>query len=106
MRRKLKGWRKGLQEERVYKEEKREYKELCERKKEEEHRRWEKEVETRTEKQVCKVIKRERRRWRGINEEIGIEELKEYFMALRGVENRMVRWGEERGKTGESELSK
>lgn len=48
---------------------------MCNRKKEEERERWKKEAEeARTEGQVWEIVNSERRRWKGINREISIEE--------------------------------
>jgi len=53
----------------------REYKELCEQKKKEENEKWEKEVKrVKWESQVWGIVNRERRKWKGIKEDIKIEE--------------------------------
>lgn len=84
----LRNWKKG-EEGREYRRIKKEYKELCNRKKERERERWERETEeARMEGQVWKVVNRDRKRWRGINREKSVE-WGEYFKSLlRGIEGR------------------
>lgn len=80
----------GLQER-----ERREYKEMCERKRRQENEEWMKVAkETRTQEQVWKVINRERRRKVEVNKEIGSE-----INILKGcwVVQRAKREREERG---------
>lgn len=70
-------------------------------KKKEGNDRWEKQVaEARRESEVWKIINRERKKRKGINDGIEMEEWKEHFMRLLGgVERRVVRGGKrERGK--------
>lgn len=88
-----------------YKRVKREYKALCEKKKKEENDRWEKQVvEARRENEVSKIINRERKKRKGINEGIGMEEWKIHFMRLLGGAKRKVRGRErEREKGGREE---
>lgn len=47
--------------------------------------------ETRTEGQVWRVVNRERKKWKGINRDIEMEEWEEYFRELLGVEGRMMK---------------
>ena len=83
MRRELRRWRREGGDGKDYKERKKEYTRVCEEKKKKKVDRWEKEVEgIRTEGQVWKVVNRERKRRRGVNEEIKIEEWDEYFREL------------------------
>lgn len=68
-----------------YRREKKEYKELCDRKKREENERWEREAEeARTEGQIWAIVNRERKKWKGINREIEMEKWEEYFRELLG----------------------
>ena len=71
--------------------------------------KWEKEVEeVRTEGQVWKIVNRDRRRGKRVEEGIKMEEWEEYFRGiLGGVEWRVRRGGERRrGEDEEGELSK
>ncbi|XP_011688391.1 PREDICTED: uncharacterized protein LOC105450305 [Wasmannia auropunctata] len=103
-RRALRAWRGVGEGDQTYKREKKEYKELCERKKEEENGRWERKAEeARTEGQVWEIVNRERKKWKGINKDIGMDEWEEYFRnLLGGVESRVVK-GEGRGGRMEEE---
>lgn len=59
----MREWRKGDRGREDYRRERREYREMCERKRREENESWMRRArETRTQKQVWKVIIRERRR--------------------------------------------
>lgn len=81
----MKRWSKEEGVGKRYKEIKREYKVLCENKKKEELERWEKEVsEAKIEEQVWKVVNRERKRRRRLNERIKMEKGDEYFRGLLG----------------------
>jgi len=115
VRKSLRRWRKGEGEEEKYKEGKKGYKELCERKKMEENLRWEREVErVRRENEVWEIVNRERRRRRGVNENIEMREWKEQFMRLLGgVEGKVVRGagvckekGEEEPEIGREEMKR
>ncbi|XP_036148384.1 uncharacterized protein LOC118647469 [Monomorium pharaonis] len=78
-----------------YIERKREFRKICERKKEEENRVWRKDREARNES-VWEIVIKDRKKKKRVNEGIGMGEWKEYFMCLLGgVEARVVR-GEER----------
>lgn len=78
-------WRRGIGQEQEYKKEKREYKEMCERKKKEKNKSWLKmTAEVRTEKQVWEIINRERKKRKKINKGIEMKEWKEYFMGVLG----------------------
>ncbi|XP_067217103.1 LINE-1 retrotransposable element ORF2 protein [Linepithema humile] len=103
-RRELRGWRRKGGEGKEYKEKKKEYKETCERKKKEENERWEKRArEVKRENEVWEIVNRERKRRTRINDGIGMEEWKEYFMRLLGgTEGKVVKGGE-RKKGGEGE---
>jgi len=76
--------------------ERKEYRELCERKKKEKNERWEREIEEiRSEEMVWKVVNKERKRRKRINEGIEMGEWKEYFKRMMGgVEGRVVGRGE------------
>lgn len=65
--------------------EKREYRKICGKKKQEDNEKWEREAEE-AERQVWKVINRERKKWKRVNRDKGV---------LGGMEGRVVRWGEE-----------
>lgn len=88
---------------------KREYKELCERKKED-NEIWERKAkEVKRESDVWEIVNRERKRRRRIEEEIKMREWKEYFMGLLGgVENRVMRGagGERIEGDDEAEISR
>lgn len=92
----LKKWRRDVLGGEAYRREKKEYKELCNRKKAEENERWEREVEkAETDGQIWQVVNKERKKRRGINWGIGMGEWEEYFKGLLGgVENKVV-WGRE-----------
>ncbi|XP_070530007.1 golgin subfamily A member 6-like protein 22 [Cardiocondyla obscurior] len=87
----LEEWRKGGGSGKEYKKSKREYKKLCDRKKEEEKRKWEKEVEqAKTEEEVWKIVNKGRKGRREVDEKIEIREWEEYFRGvLGGVEWRV-----------------
>jgi len=81
---------------------KKEYREMCKRKKKEE--RWEREMEKAiVEGQVWGIVNRERKRWKGINEDIKMEEWEEYFKGLLGGVERRVVQGEDRREGREKE---
>ncbi|KMQ85710.1 hypothetical protein RF55_15573 [Lasius niger] len=96
VRQELRKWRKGDR----YREVKREYKEMCERKKKEEGEKWMREAgEAKIENKVWELINRERRKRKGVDEGIQVEEWKEHFMGLLGgVEERVMRGQERRGR--------
>ncbi|XP_071568793.1 uncharacterized protein [Temnothorax nylanderi] len=93
VRRELRKWRKGNGDAERYRGGRREYREMCKRKKEEEKDRMTREIgEAKTEGKVWELIGRVRRRRKRANEEIKMEEWKEYFMELMGgMENRVVK---------------
>jgi len=94
VRKELREWRKKGGEGGVYKKKKKDYKELCERKKKEENERWEKKArEVKREGDVWELLNKERRKRRGINEGIDQEKWKEYFMDLLGGVETRVRLG-------------
>jgi len=105
VRRALRVWRKGNGDKQRYLNGKKEYREICEEKKREENERWEREVEeARVEEQVWGIVNRERKRWKGINEDIKMEEWEEYFKELLGgVERRVVQGKNRRGRREEEE---
>lgn len=73
VRRRLREWRRG--QEQKYEREKREYEELCKRKKKEENESWLKmAAEVRTEEQIWEIINKERKKRKKINESIEMKE--------------------------------
>lgn len=98
VRRKLRKWRKGRGQEKVYRKGKREYKELCEWKRREETEEWRRAEEAKTEGQVWKIINSEKKRRKRVNEGIEMSEWKRFFMdVLGGVEGK-VRMGKEKSR--------
>lgn len=84
-RKELRSKRRRGGEGKEYRRKRKEYKELCERKKKEENERWERRaMEVKKESEVWELINRQRKKRVGINEGIGLEEWKEYFMELLG----------------------
>lgn len=84
VRRKLRRWRRSGEGEKKYKERRGNYK-MCERKKREKNERWKsKAEEARRESELWEIINRERKRGRGINENMRMEEWKDYFRGLLG----------------------
>lgn len=82
MERILKKWSGKVDKERYLKE-KKEYRKLCEMKKEKRNEELMKEArETKTQKQIWEVINREKRKKVKINRKIGFEEWDEYFREL------------------------
>lgn len=76
-------WKSGQRER--YLKEKKEYRKLCEMKKEKRNEELIKEArETKTRKQIWEVTNRERRKKMEINRKIGFEEWDEYFRELLG----------------------
>ncbi|XP_011884026.1 PREDICTED: golgin subfamily A member 6-like protein 22, partial [Vollenhovia emeryi] len=88
----LKEWLRGKGERQKYRRKRKEYKELCERKKEEENKKLEKEAEkVHTEEMVWRVVNKERKKRKKINTEIEMKQWEEYFKALLGgVENKVA----------------
>lgn len=85
MRREVRRWRKGIRDKEKYREEKKRYEELCERKKKEEVEEWEKIVRmAKTESQVWEIVNKERSKYKGGSNEIDLEEWKEYFKKQLG----------------------
>lgn len=91
VREEVRKWRMSNKGKEKYREKKREYGKLCEQKKKEETERWMKDVkQAKREKKVWKIVNKERKERKGIDEGIEEEEWKEYFMRLlRGVEHRI-----------------
>ncbi|XP_024868964.1 caldesmon-like [Temnothorax curvispinosus] len=102
----LRKWRKGKGEVERYRERKRKYREVCERKKKEEKEKMITEIgEARSESKVWELIGRVRKRKKRINEDIGLEKWKKYFMELMGgVENRVVKGEGGRDRQDEEEI--
>jgi len=109
VRKELRKWRREGGEGDGYRESKREYNKLCERKKKEESERWtELARKAKSEGQVWEVVNKERKGRRGIDGRIKGEEWVEYFKKLLGwVERKVVRGirGERRGDV-EPEISR
>jgi len=109
VRKSLRDWRRGKENRQEYQRERREYREICEEKKKEENLRWEREVEgVRREGQVWGIVNKERKKWKGINEGIKMEEWEIYFKGLLGgIERRVVQGTDKKGRRGmEKELEK
>ncbi|XP_071648500.1 uncharacterized protein [Temnothorax longispinosus] len=102
----LRKWRKGKGEVERYRERRRKYREVCERKKKEEKERMITEIgEARSESKVWELIGRVRKRKKRINEDIKLEEWKKYFMELMGgVENKVVKGEGGRDRQDEEEI--
>lgn len=98
VRKELRNWRRIGGNKDMYKEMKKGYKEICEKKKREERERWVREAgKARAEGKVWDLIRKERKRKKKVNEEIEMEGWKKYFMIiLGGVEEKVVREGRER----------
>ncbi|XP_018402019.1 PREDICTED: uncharacterized protein LOC108779148 [Cyphomyrmex costatus] len=93
VRRVLRKWRRGEVEGNEYRKMKKEYRKLCEGKKEIGRERLIEEAEAaKSEKDVWKIVNRERRRKKGINEEISMKEWKEHFENLLEGDKRGERW--------------
>ncbi|KMQ90798.1 stress response protein nst1-like protein [Lasius niger] len=106
-RRVLRKWRKNGGGGEEYRKARAEYKLMCKRKKEEENEKWLKEAqEAKTEGEVWKVVNRERKRRRVVNEGIEAKEWKEHFMRLLGgVERKVMKGGTgRRMEDGEQEI--
>lgn len=80
------------------------YKEIYEAKKGKEKLKWERQVmEAKTEEQVWKIVNRERKRKKWMNEGIEMAKWDEYFKGLlRGVEWRVIK-GSDRGEKEDEE---
>lgn len=84
-------------EKRGYRKKRKEYAELCGRKKKEENEKWKKRMKkVIRESKMWEIINKERKKKKGINEEIELEEWKEYFMKVMGRVEERVRMGEEK----------
>lgn len=106
LRKALSEWRREDEEGLEYKERRTKYRETCERKREEENRRWEKKEEARRESEMWEIVNRERKRKGGISKRIEMEDWKRHFMRLLGeVEGRIVR-GKRRREQDEREINK
>ncbi|XP_024867350.1 uncharacterized protein LOC112451550, partial [Temnothorax curvispinosus] len=100
----LRKWRREGGEGDSYREEKQRYKKLCEGKKRREMEKWEAEVkQIRTEGQVWKVVNKERKRRRRVNEGISMQEWDGYFKELLGGVKGRVVMGTRRGEGREEE---
>jgi len=104
---KIEGMEEGRGEEIDYRKIRREYRELCDKKKKEKNKKWEKIVmEVRRENEVWGLINRERKRRSRINEEIEMKEWKVHFLSLLGGIEERVLMGVERNRGGEEEEEK
>lgn len=84
----MRAWRRRA-DGRSYKELKKEYKEVCIRKKQEENLGWERQIEeAKQEAQIWEIVNKERKRRKEMNREIGMEEWKEHFRGLFGGSRR------------------
>lgn len=92
VRRRLREWRKRTCE-REYRKKRRKYKDLCDRKRRLENKRWKRKItEARREAEVWKVINRDRNKRKKINAEIEMGKWRDQFMGLEGVGERVVKW--------------
>nr|XP_012232396.1 PREDICTED: golgin subfamily A member 6-like protein 22 [Linepithema humile] len=105
VRKELGKWKRKERGGEEYRKEKKEYRELCERKKKEEGERWEKRArKVKKESEVWDLINKERKKNRRIEEEIKMKEWNEYFMRiLGGVEGKVVMGERRRGEEEEKE---
>lgn len=109
VRKELRCWRKGSGTKEKYREKKREYHEMIERKKREEQEEMVREIsEANTENKVWEIINRDRKKRKTMGEGIEAEEWKSYFMSLIGGEEERLRMGTEgtRREGDETEISK
>lgn len=100
-RKELRKWKRKGRDGGEYREKKKEYKELCERKKKEENEKWEKKtMEARRERDMWEIVHKERKRGGRINKGIiSKEKWVNYFMELLGgVRSRVVRKKKRRDK--------
>lgn len=80
VRRELRSWKNKEESGQRYREAKKKYKRICEKKRREKLEGWEKEVEkARDEAHVWKIINRERKRRKGIKEEIEMIKWDKHF---------------------------
>ncbi|XP_046628297.1 uncharacterized protein LOC124309086 [Neodiprion virginianus] len=105
VRQSLRKWRKGEGEGDAYRKGRREYNRLCDERKKKENAGFIKEAaKARTESKVWEIVNRERNMWKRVNEEIGDQEWREYFMGLLGgVESKVTEVGESVNRKGDGE---
>lgn len=110
VKRSLRKWRGGIGEREKYRNGKKDYIELYERKRREENEDWERRAkEARREKEVWDIVNRERKgRKKRVNTGIEMRKWKEYFMRLLdGIERRVVNGkGNGRRKGEEGDISR
>lgn len=108
VRRELRRWRREGDDGIRYRRERDKYKKLCEKKKRADLERWMEEIkEARTEGQMWRIVNRERKRKKRVNEGIEMEEWDYFKELLGGVEGRVVSGiGREKREEGEEELRK
>lgn len=76
-------WRRGKCNKQTYRECKKTYEVMCEEKREKEREKMLNEaMSARTEAEVWKIVNKERKTWKGVDEGIGMEEWSEYFRDL------------------------
>ncbi|XP_046142334.1 golgin subfamily A member 6-like protein 1 [Osmia bicornis bicornis] len=101
----LREWRRGSKEGESYRKAKKEYNKVCEEKKKEENERFIKEVEgVKTDKDVWRIVNRERQQRGQPQSNIKKEEWKLHFMSLLGgTEEKVVMGGERIAEEDEEE---
>lgn len=100
----LRKWRGEEGEGEYYRKVKKEYNELCKKKKMEERKRWEREVESaKTEGEVWKIVNRGRKKRQEVNETIEIKEWDRYYREMLGGMDWRVGGERERGRERDEE---
>lgn len=104
----LKSWKRRGRKGESYRKERRRYKKLCDGKKKRKREEWEREVESaRTERQVWKIVNRERKNRGRVNESIEMGEWDSYFKMLRRVERRIkIREKRKKMEDGEEKINR
>lgn len=76
----MRRWRKKGRERKIYKGNRKECREFCEKKREEENEKWvRKAKEAKRENKVWELINKDRKKERRVNEEIELKEWEEYL---------------------------
>ncbi|KAL6262984.1 hypothetical protein P5V15_005775 [Pogonomyrmex californicus] len=104
----FKRWKKRRGGDEKYKEIKKRYRELCKEKRRREKDRWEREIEgVKSERDVWKVVNKERRKRKRVREGIEIEVWERYFRKVLGsVDLRIRKERKERRGEEEEEISR